>query len=115
MEPSIRSAKRPLPPRRHRNEQIGRGQLHVELQLLLEHRDRPQHGVRLRPHHESHIDRGGAPTNQHRTRTTHEEDVHVGSRMTRQRDHERADPLAVRYLAQWAARRKLVTRRSRAL
>ncbi len=67
---------------------------------------------KLRPH-VCGIDQ--APSVQHCARPANQEDIRIRRRVSRKCGHERADALAIRYLAHCVARRKLATRRSNAL
>ena len=104
-----------LPARGNGDEVIGRRELDVDVDLLLDVLDRPQEVIGLPDEPDVYIDRRAAPAEEDGGRTAGEVagavDIGCGSELT----HEARDPFGVRYIAHSAARSKLTSRRTSAL
>jgi hypothetical protein len=77
-----------LPPLPDRNEIVRRGELDVDLEPLLDCRDRTEYTIEVRHHLHVHIDGALTPAVQDRGRSSGQVDVRPPIRLTAQRFHE---------------------------
>ncbi len=72
-----------------------RGELHVDLELLLQRRYRTEERIVLGTHHKVHVDRRPPPAQEHRRRAAYQMDAHVRPGRAPECLHQPLDTLAI--------------------
>jgi hypothetical protein len=85
-----------LPARAHGNEVVWRGELQIELQTLLERRQRPEEPVAIGHDLQVDVDSAGPPAEEHSGRAAREVDARIGVRLVAKRLHQPPDPSRIR-------------------